>query len=174
MRAWLKRYGRGTFRSWDFYVAIVCGVAAYFICGSKAVRTAAVPVLMGQAAIGVGLLAVVFGAIAVFATFYDPSYRRVLDLAGGFRSALMPYITVAVISALAGAAGIIGALALPALGVFPTQLVCAASTFLFVWSVAGMVSITELTLFHASRRAELMGGADEAETIRAKRLRSRT
>ncbi len=171
MRAWVRKYGRGTFRSWDFYVAVVCGVAAYIICGSKVVRAAAVPVLMAEAAIGVGLLAVVFGAIAVFATFYDPSYRRVLDLAGGFRSALMPYISVAVISALAGAAGIIGALALPALGVFSAKLVCACSTFLFAWSVAGMVSITELTLFHASRRAELMRGADEAETIRAERLR---
>jgi hypothetical protein len=171
MLAWFKKYGGGTFKSWDFYVAVVCGLAAYVICGSKAVRSAAVPILIAEAAIGVALLAVVFGAIAVFATFYDATYRRVLDLAGGFRSALMPYIVVAVIAALAGAVGIISALALPALDVIPFKLVSAASTLLCAWAITGMVSITELTLFHATERAKLMRGADEAETIRAQRLR---
>lgn len=172
IKAWLRTYGRGTFLSWDFFVAIVCGAAAAGMTSVRVVRESAVTILIAEAAVGVALMAVVFAGMAIFATFYDSTYRRVLDLAGGFRSAMMPYITVSVVSALSGGVGILGAFALPSLGDWTGDLVCGASTLLFAWSVTGVVSITGLTLFHAGERAKLMRGADEAENIRAQRLRS--
>jgi hypothetical protein len=128
----------------------------------KEVRAAAVPIMIAESAIGIALTATVFAAIAVFATFFDTSYRRVLELAGGFRSALMPYQVVAVVSALAGIGGLIGALALPAIPTWADVGAIALSSGLCGWAIAGVVSVTELTIFHATQRAQLLGGADHA------------
>lgn len=172
-REWLRQYGRGTFRSWDFLVALGFGAASFGLGFVDAVRDAAVPILIAEAAIGVAVTATVFAALAVFATFYDGTYRRVLELAGGFRSALMPYIVVGVVSAAAGVVGLVAALALPALGAWAIEVAIALPTFLCVWTLTGTVSLIELTLFHAEARAKLMAGADEAESIRAERLARR-
>src|SRR4051812_25100788 len=128
MQAWLKAYGRGTFRSWDFYVAATFGGVAFGLGLVDDVRDAAVPVLITEAAIGVALTATVFGASGVFSTFYDGGYRRVLEGAGGFRSALMPYIVIGVVAASTGIVGIVAALALPALGVWTTATVLFVAT----------------------------------------------
>lgn len=170
MREWLKQYGRGTFCSWDFVVAISIGAGTFGLGFIDSVRDAAVPILIAEAAIGVAITATVFAALAVFATFYDGAYRRVLELAGGFRTALMPYIVVGVVSAAAGLFGLIAALVLPALGSLAIEFAIAIPTLLCSWTLTGTVSLAELTLFHASQRAELMAGADQAETIRAQRL----
>lgn len=170
---WLRRYGRGTFRSWDFYVGVALGCVGAGASLVRSVRDAAVPILLAEAAVGVALTATVLAAMAIVATFFDPTYRRVLDLAGGFRAALMPYAVVGVVSAAGGAVGLIGALLLPALGKTVGAIDVGLSTLLFGWALAGTVAITELTLFHASQRASLMSGADQAETIRAKRLSDR-
>jgi hypothetical protein len=172
MRRWIKEYGRATLLAWDSYAGLVLGGGAGGLTLFRSVRTGAVPVLLAEAAIGVGLAAVVFAAMAIFGTFFDASYRRVLDLAGGFRSALMPYITVCVIAAACGCLGILAALALPAVPTWLAAVLCGVSTWFCGWAVAGTVSITALTLFHAHQRAELMSGADRAETIRAERIRA--
>ena len=168
---WIKANGRDTFRSWDFFVAVGCGGIAFGLGFIDDVRDAAVPVLITEAAIGVALTATVFGAIAVFATFYDGAYRRVLEIAGGFHSALMPYIVIGVVAAAAGIVGLIGALALPALGAWPTAIVLGTATLLCAWALTGTVALIELTLFHATERAHLMEGADYAESVRARRLK---
>jgi hypothetical protein len=169
-RNWFKNYGRDTFRSWDFIVAVGFGGVGFGLAFVAAVRQAAVPILITEAAIGVAMTATVFGALAVFTTFYDGTYRRVLELAGGFRSALMPYIAIGVVAATAGLSGLIAALALPALGVWATAFAVAIPTLLCAWTLTGTVSLIEITLFHATERARLMAGADEAESIRAERL----
>ena len=170
---WLKTYGSETFRCWDFYVAGAFGAAGFGLTLVDDVRAAAVPVLITEAAIGVAMTATVFGAVAVFTTFYDGTYRRALELGSGFRAALMPYITIGVVSAAAGIAGFMGALALPALGAWLAAAVVGLSTLLCAWTLTGTISLTELTLFHASERADLMAGADDAESYRAKRLSKR-
>jgi hypothetical protein len=139
-----------------------------------AVRHAAVPILITEAAAGVAITATVFGAVAVFTTFYDGTYRRVLELSGGFRSALMPYIVVGVVATTAGLTGLISALALPALGVWPAAFSVAIPTLFCAWTLTGTISLIEITLFHATERAKLMAGADMAESIRAKRLSEHT
>jgi hypothetical protein len=160
-------------RSWDTYVGLGAGAVAGGLMGSDAVRGAAVAVLLAEAAIGIALTATVLGAVAIFATFFDANYRRVLDLAGGFRSALMPYITVSVIAAAAGLCGLLSALALPALQRDVAAAVVALSTLLCAWATAGTVSLVELTLFHATQRASLMAGADDAAQLLGERRQRR-
>lgn len=170
-RGWLASYGAGTFGSWDFVVAAVFGAAAFGLAFVEAVRKDAVPILITEAAIGVAVTATVFGALTVFTTFYDGAYRRALELGGGFRSAMMPYIVIGVVAACAGLFGLIAALALPALGVLATAFAIGIPTLFCAWTLTGAISLTELTLFHATERASLMGGADEVESIRTRRLR---
>lgn len=169
-RNWLRDYGRDTFGSWDFIVSVGFGGVGFGLVFVPAVRRAAVPILITEAAIGVAMTATVFGALTVFTTFYDGAYRRVLEFAGGFRSALMPYIVIGVVAAAAGLSGLIAALALPALGVWASAFAVAIPTLFCAWTLTGIVSLIELTLFHATERSRLMAGADEAESIRAKRL----
>ena len=133
------------------------------------------PVLLAEAAFGVAVTATVLAAMAIFATFYDAGYRRVLDLSpGGFRAALEPYGVVGAVAAASTVLGTLGAIAVPALGVLALALVVGVSSLLCVWSLAGSVSLISMTMFHATQRAALMRGADEAEGIRAKRLSERT
>ena len=171
-QTWINDYGGTVFKSWDFYVAAGCGGLAVGLFFLQGVRQAAVPILITEAAIGVALTSTVFGAVAVFATFYDGSYRRVLELAGGLRSALMPFVVVGVVAASAGVVGVVAALALPALALWLAAVATGAATLLCVWALTGTVSLIELTLFHAGERARLMAGADATENIRAHRLRS--
>jgi hypothetical protein len=173
MGDWLREYGRSTFRAWDFIVAVVVGAASFALAFVDSVRDAAVPILLAEAAIGVAVTATVFAALAIFATFFDGSYRRVLELSGGFRSALMPYIVVGVVSAAAGLFGLLAAFALPALGKWAIEAGIAVPTLLCAWTLTGTAGLIELTMFHAASRAKLMAGADNAESIRAERLAKR-
>jgi hypothetical protein len=160
--SWLRTNARSTFHSWDFYVAVGVGLGAGAATASRDVRAAAVPVTITEAAIGVALTATVFGALAIFATFYDAGYRRVLELAGGFRAALMPYMVVGIVSAVSGMVGLVAALVLPAFGRWPSVGAVGVSTLFCVWALTGTISLIELTIFHAAERAKLMTGADDA------------
>lgn len=170
---WRTDYAKGTVMHWDFVSALVVGGAAAGLGTIDDVRDAAIPVLIAEGAIGGALMATVFGALAIFATFFDGAYRRILDASGSFRDALMPYFTIAAVGGLAVIFGTVGALALPFLGDELAAAVLGLSTFFFAWCVTGMVSLTEITLFHASQRAKLMSGADDAEAIRVRRLKQR-
>jgi hypothetical protein len=169
-RKWLEAYGKGTFMAWDFRMALGFGIGTFALAFVRVVRDAAVPILIAEAAIGVAVTATVFAALAVFTTFFDGTYRRVLELSGGFRSALMPYIVIGIVSATSGLLGLIAALALPALGSIAVEVDIAMPTLFCVWTLTGTVSLIDITVFHARARADLMAGADAAEGIRAERL----
>lgn len=170
----LAQASRDVFVAWDFGVGVLSSGLAFGLCWNKSVRDSVTTILVAEAAFAVAVTATVLAAMAIFATFYDPSYRRVLDLApGGFSGALRPYEVVGVVAAAATIVGTLGALAVPAVGVAPVATITGASTLLCVWSLAGTASLIDITVFHAARRAELMRGADEAEAIRAKRLSER-
>jgi hypothetical protein len=67
---------------------VLAGVAAI----EEDVRANAVTILLPEAGVGVALSAVVLAAMAVFTTFFDDYYRRVLETASGsVRAALLPY-----------------------------------------------------------------------------------
>lgn len=161
-RTRIVKYAASAFKSWDFYVGVFFGAFGGGITLDARVRDAAVPVVLAESAIGVALTATVFAAVAIFATFFDSSYRRVLDLAGGFRNALRPYMVVDAIAALSGGAGVIAALWLPALDRWEASVAVGVSTWLVAWAIAGTVSLVDITVFHATQRARLMSGADNA------------
>lgn len=110
-------------------------------------------------------------ALAIFTTLFDSSYRLVLEAAGGFRRALMPYTAVAFVAALGTVAALLAALASPYLGKWPEALAVGISMLLTAWTLAGFASLVEQMHFHATQRAKLLKGADEAEQqIRAARM----
>lgn len=99
-RTTVLQTARSAFVAWDFAIGLAGGGLAFGLCWVKAVRDAVVPALLAEAAFGVAVTATVLAAMALLATFYDPAYRRVLDLApGGFRSALEPYGIIGAVAA---------------------------------------------------------------------------
>lgn len=170
MRAWVKDFGASTFAAWDFKVAVAVGVLSLLLDLVNAIRADVTTVLLTSAGIDVALTATILAALTIFTTLFDSSYRLVLEAAGGFRRALMPYTTVACVAALATLVALLVALAAPGLGKWSEAAVVGLSMLLTAWALTGTASLVELTHFHASQRARLLKGADDAEQIRASRL----
>jgi hypothetical protein len=162
---------RTTFAASDFVAGLLAGGFALGLCISADVRQQGVTILLAQAGVGVAVLGVVSTTIAIFATFFDGNYRRVLDAVGGLPRALMPYKVVAAVAALSVIGALTIALGWPTFSPVARAVLLACSTALTGWAVAGTVSLVGITSFHAEQRAELMRGAEDAESIRAKRLR---
>lgn len=163
VRSWFSRYGADTFRSWDFYVAAVCAALTFWLASIDEVHANGQAVLFAEAAIGVAMTATVLTALAIFATFFDGTYRLVLEKGGGFRDALMPYVTVAVIAAVSALTALIAALAMPAASELAGAFALSVPTLFCVWTLTGSISLVGLTAWHAQERAALMAGIDEAK-----------
>lgn len=170
MRDWLRHYGRSTFRAWDFSAAAGIGLVSGLLGLSRAVRAAAPTVLLASAGVDVALTATILAALAIFTTLFDTSYRRVLEAAGGVRDALMPYTTIAFVAASGTVVSLMSALGSPYLGKWADAAVIALSMLLTAWTVTGSASLVEQTHFHATQRASLLHGADQADEIIAARL----
>jgi hypothetical protein len=170
VRAWLKEFGASTFRAWDFKAAVAVGVLSLLLTLAQAVRDTVTTVLLTSAGIDVALTATILAALTIFTTLFDSSYRLVLEGAGGFRKALMPYTTVACVAAVATLVALLAALAAPDLGKWLEAAVVGLSMLLTAWAITGTASLVGLTHFHAGQRAALLKGADDAEQIRAGRL----
>jgi hypothetical protein len=169
-RGWLGEFGASTFGAWDFKVGAIVGVVSVALASAHAVRDAATTVLLTSAGVDVAVTATILAALTIFTTLFDSSYRLILEAAGGFRKALMPYTTVACVAALAALVALLASLAAPDLGQWPGALAIGVSMLLTAWALAGTASLVELTHFHADQRARLLKGADDAEQIRAARL----
>jgi hypothetical protein len=170
MRAWLKEFGPSTFRAWDFWAALGVGVVSAVLTLDHAVRASAPTVLLASAGINVALTATVLAALAIFTALFDSSYRRVLEAAGGVREALMPYTTTAFVAGLGTVVALVSALASPYFGKWVEAAAVGVAMLLTAWTVAGFASLVEQTHFHATQRAKLLKGADDAEEIIAARL----
>lgn len=79
---WLSRYGKDTFRAWDFWTAAACAAGTSALAFITAVQQSAQAVLFAEAAVGTAMTATVLAALAIFATCFDGSYRLVLEKAG--------------------------------------------------------------------------------------------
>jgi len=169
---WFREFGAGTFGAWDFKVAAACGLAAGLLSLVADVRRDATTVLLASAGVDVALTATILAALAIFTTSFDSAYRLVLEAAGGVRRALMPYTVVACAAAVGTLVALMAALGSPDLTKWPDAVVIAVSMLLTSWSILGTASLVELTHFHATQRAQLMRGADNAEVIRAQRVRA--
>lgn len=166
---WLKTYGPATLRAWDFRVGVLCGAVAFLLGTAADVRAQAPTVFIAEAALGAAFMATVFTVLAMFATFLDGAYRRILDAASGFRDELMGYYVVAAVGGLTAGVSTLAVIAEPILGQWSGAAALGASTFLCTWAIAGVVDLTAHTLFHAVQRAQLMSGADDAAAIRVHR-----
>jgi hypothetical protein len=80
-----------------------------------------------------------------------------IDDAGGIREAMAPYMVVATVAGLSVLAALIVAVGWPEFSSALQMGGLGVSTALAAWSVAGTVSLVELTIFHAEQRAVLMG-----------------
>jgi hypothetical protein len=170
VREWIREFGRTTFRAWDFEAGLGTGVLAAALALDQAVRAAAPTVLLASAGIDVALTATILAALSIFTALFDSSYRRVLEAAGGVREALMPYTTIAFVAGLGTIVALISALASPYFGKWLDAAAVGVSMLLTAWTVAGFASLVEQTHFHATQRAKLLKGADDAEEIVAARL----
>jgi hypothetical protein len=168
---WWRTYGWPTVRSWDFAIGLVCGGLAFGVSISPDVRDEALTFLIAEAAIGVALTGTVFAGLALFATFFDRGYRRVLELAGGLASAVLPYLVVGFASGAAAIVATVAAIATPASSGTVQAALLGVSTFLCCWAIAGICSLMRITADHARDRAALMRGAEQAESMRLHRLR---
>lgn len=160
--------------SWDARLALIGGGLIAAVAGvSEPIRDSAVTILLAEAGLGVALFAVVLAALAIFATFFDDAYRRVLEMASGsIKAALLPYEAVAVVAGLATAVALLVALFWPALTAGLEVVLLGLASALALWSVVGSVRLVELTTWHAARRADLMKGVEDAKVKLAERKRA--
>jgi hypothetical protein len=169
---WWTTYGWPTVRSWDFVIGVAGGGLAFGVAISPAVRDNALTFLIAEAAIGVALTSTVFAGLALFATFFDRGYRRVLELTdGGLPGAVLPYLIVGFVSAATAIFATVAAIATPASSGTVQAALIGFATFLCCWAIAGVGSLMRITCDHARDRAELMRGAEQAEGLRLRRLR---
>ena len=162
----MKLYLR-TALHWDFGVGLVVGVLVAWLACSSAVRGQGVTLTIATGAVGVAIISAVLTALAVIAVLFDGPYRRVLiDDAGGIREAMAPYMVVASVAGLSVIAALIAAVGWSEFSPALQRWGLGVSTALAAWSVAGTVSLVELTIFHATQRAVLMGKQEDAHHVR--------
>jgi hypothetical protein len=155
---------------WDLLLSIALGCAAGFAATSAPVRHGSVTVLIAETAIGGAFLAVVLSAIAVFVTFFDNAYRSVLTKAhdGRLGPALYPYSLVAFVAALTCLIALIAAAGWPAFGERIQEVALGLATFMTAWTVLGSASLVNLTIWHGTKRAEVMGVVEKGREARAR------
>lgn len=155
----MKLYLR-TALHWDFGVGLAVGALVAWLACDSAVRDQGVTLTIATGAVGVAIISAVLTALAVIAALFDGPYRRVLMNAGGIREAMAPYMVVASVAGLSVIAALIVAVGWPEFCPALQMWGLGISTALAAWSVAGTVSLVELTIFHAEQRAVLMGKQD--------------
>jgi len=158
-------------------VGVIAGASAGAAVGfSEPIAKEAVTILLAEAAVGVALAAVVLAALAIFATFFDDSYRQVLEAASdrnSVRDATFPYEVVAVLAGLSTIAGLLVALAWPALPKAGEIAGLGIATGFSIWAIAGSIQLVGLTAWHAEQRATLMRALSDAKSQLAERRRRR-
>jgi hypothetical protein len=172
--AWLRANGRILFLTWDAGAGAGAAVAAALLVGlNDNVAGQGVTILLAVAAVAVALFAVVLAAMAIFATFFDDSYRQVLQGAGdgSIRPAMFPYEVVAVLAGATTLLALLVALAWPGLPGGGQIAGMGAVFALAGWSIAGSIRLVSQTAWHAEQRAILMKAVADARTTLERRKR---
>lgn len=145
-------------------MGLAVGVLVAWLACDSAVRDQGVTLTIATGAVGVAIISAVLTALAVIAALFDGPYRRVLiDDAGGIREAMAPYMVIAGVAGLSVLAALIVAVGWPGFSSALQMAGLGVSTALAAWSVAGTVSLIELTIFHAEQRAALMGKQEQIQ-----------
>lgn len=169
---WFREHGKETFWSLDAGAGLAAFLFTLAAAIAPQVRDAGTTALIAESALQVALAAVIVTALAVFTTFFDSPYRRVLEHASGtVLAAMAPYLAIVVVATIGAASAVISFTIWGAIGDVPQAILLALSTGLTVWTIIGSAQLAWLTAFHANQRAKLQKGVDDARAIRAERLR---
>ena len=168
---WFKRYGTKTFISTDCIVGLLVA-AGLFVGGlfNHAI-TPGTGVLIGEIAIGTAILSVALIALSVLVAFLGPEYVKLLTESVGMDEVIMPYQTVAVVSAIDILVAILSILVWPIAPYWAKTLTASVAAGLTTWAVIGTVQLVNITARHGRRRArmpEITGAAKEALQDRSK------
>lgn len=167
--SWLDQYGRSTFVSPDFLLAILAaGATLGLLLSSPAARSTIGSLTAALAGVLAGLLGLALAAMAIVTAFITPTFVAAV---GDVRELCMPFLTVAVAAAL----GLVTALALVmlepiAMAWWIAPSIMALAIFFAVWAIAGTVQLVTIVIFFASVRAREMKTLLDAEALRGRRL----
>jgi len=127
--------------------------------------------LIGEIAIGTAILSVALIALSVLVAFLGPEYVKLLTESVGMDEVIMPYQTVAVVSAIDILVAILSILVWPIAPYWAKNLTASVAAGLTAWAVIGTVQLVNITARHGRRRArmpEIAGAAKEALQDRSK------
>jgi len=146
------------FWSSDFWAGALTGLlAAIAVSESTELRSKAVEALLVEGGLGVAILAVVLGALAILVSFLGEEYLVVLERTpGGAAGAFLPYKIVAVVAGFSTLACFISAFTW---SLCPGWLQAAGlglATFASVWALVGTVQLVFITADHGMDRFDLM------------------
>lgn len=174
-QGWLRPYARYIFLSPDFIVAVIAGLGV-FVAGLLVdeVHQAARQVLIATFVASAGLLGLVMTAQATLTREIDTDnhYREVIERAGGWDLATMPYTVTAKVS---GATAIWSLLAWVVLAALPRVLgILALSIAILgtVWVLGACVQVQALTNWHGKQRHQLQRIKDRARIAIERRRNS--
>lgn len=174
LRQWLSLRGRTVLWATDAQVAYAAAFVSAVTCSTWApARDAAVdPRVLGAiGAIGLAVLSVSLGAVALMAGLLDETFSYVIARAGsdqntGIDDALQPYRAMAVIGALTIGSAMLGIIVTLAVTNWVVAAVTATLVVLFgTWSVAGTTQLVFLTAFFAGKKGQLLATRADANVV---------
>ncbi len=159
----------------DFWLGLAAGLAVGL--GAQlhpGFMRGVVAVILTDVVLDAGILAVVLGSLAILFTFFEDSFRLVLEsVSGGIPAAMRPYKIVAAVAGGASAIGITVATLWP---VLPHSLRAASVgliTFGTVWALVGTYQLVGLTIFFGSERSKHLSGVEKAKELLQRRQEQR-
>lgn len=175
LRRWSRRYGREVFWGRDARVGYCVAALTSVSCvTSEPVRDAVTdPRVLGSiGAIGLAVVSVSLGAVALMAGLLDETFSYAIARAGesldkGIDDALQPYRATAVVGATAIGSATTAIVVTMATGNWIISTVAAAVTALCgAWSVAGITSLVFLTAYFAGLKGSVLAHRAETNVVK--------
>lgn len=152
-----RDYVRTVFWSLDAWLAgLTVGAFALWF-GPTDTRSAGTDFLTATLTVSMAVLALTLSAMVWVSTQMDDHFRRVLDkVPGGFKGALLPYRVLAVVSGTSAVASLITLFSWDAMTNPEKEAGVLIALGLVVWSLAGVVQLVLLSVWHSEQRGELL------------------
>jgi hypothetical protein len=169
---WLRRYARQVFVSPDAALFLLSGLLVGLLAESsqysQTIDNGGGSALFALMAIGFAALAVDLTALSIFVSLVNDTYLRVLAISrrGGLSSYLVPYLSAALVSALATMVGAVGGVVYAALPLWMRGALLGLQVGLVVWSAWSVVHIIVDVAIHGLGRYEIARAAQAASMPR--------
>jgi hypothetical protein len=165
MAAWLRENGAYTFISADCIggILVSVGIGVGSIFDHRFIPGPAVQ--YGEIAIATAILSVALIALSILVAFLGEDYVKLLRESVGMSKAILPYQTVATVSAVAILTSLLSVLSWPIAPYWAQDLASSVAAGLTTWAIIGTVQIVNITARHGRRRArmpEIPAAAKEA------------